>query len=272
MGGASLSGPRLSSTVSGPEEDAPFPAPAQAQRRGLRCASPCGDPSGRAAAEASRAPRPAPPPAACARCCAPGPPLLLLPASRSPPRSPNRARAPHGPGPPPSAPRRQDAEQVARVCKRPGGGQARTGEGGRAGHGNRTAPCRRLLAPLAAGAPAQRPHRALRTVAGPSAAPATASEGRRHESDRVLREDPGGRAVWRWPHESFQPHPAGGDPLPEGRGQGKWPGARGGERTGKARGSIWRFLETEEGDREAGKGKVRQSGCLIGAPRPGPAA
>lgn len=153
-------------------------------------------------------------------------------------------------------------------------GEARPGQGGRAGHGSRAASCRRrrLLAPLAAGAPAQRPHRALRAaVAGPSASPAGASEGRRHESDRVLREDPGGRAVRRRPHESFQPHPAGGDPLPEGRGQGEWPGARGGEWTGKARGSIWRFLETEEGDREAGKGKVRQPGGLVCAPGRDPA-
>lgn len=43
---------------------------------------------------------------------------------------------------------------------------------------------------------------------------------RRHESDRVLRADPGGRAVRRRPHESFQPHPAGGDPLPKGHRQG----------------------------------------------------
>lgn len=42
--------------------------------------------------------------------------------------------------------------------------------------------------------------------------------------------------------------------------------AAGSGRGKKARGSIWRFLETEEGDREAGKGKVRQPGGLAGAP------
>lgn len=72
----------------------------------------------------------------------------------------------------------------------------------------------------------------------------------------------------RWPHESFQPHPAGGDPLPEGRGQGEWPGARGGERTGERRGdqygASWR-RRRETGRR--GKGK-----CGSPAASPAPPA
>lgn len=71
----------------------------------------------------------------------------------------------------------------------------------------------------------------------------------------------------RWPHESFQPHPAGGDPLPEGRGQGEWPGARGGERTGGKRrgdqyGASWR-RRRETGRR--GKGKC---GSRAASPAP----
>lgn len=49
-------------------------------------------------------------------------------------------------------------------------------------------------------------------------------------------------------------------------------GRTAGSGRGKARGSIWRFLETEEGDREAGKGKVRQPGRPRRRPQPGPAA
>lgn len=71
------------------------------------------------------------------------------------------------------------------------------------------------------------------------------------------------------PHESFQPHPASGDPLPEGHRQGEGPGAQagaggpggrrrgGGAGGGKAPGSIWRFLEGEE-EAEAGKGRARR--------------
>lgn len=82
---------------------------------------------------------------------------------------------------------------------------------------------------------------------------------RRHESDRVLRTDPGGRAVRGRPHESFQPHPAGGDPLPEGHRQGEGPGARAGRgrRRGRRRDQYGASWKGEERRREAGKGKVR---------------
>jgi hypothetical protein len=227
------------------------------------------------AAGQRRRPRGAPPCASscrlravlCAQPVAAPPPCLAVPSSES--RLSASATRPRAAAERAKTPRRRTG---GRRLQAPGRGQARPGEGGRAGHGSRAALCGRLLAPLAAGAPAQRPHRALRTVSRPSAAPATDSEGRRHESDRVLREDPGGRAVRRWPHESFQPHPAGGDPLPEGRGQGEWPGARGGERTGERRGdqygASWR-RRRETGRR--GKGKCR-SRRPRRRPRPGPAA
>lgn len=260
---------------------------------------------GRGAAAVRSAPRgerAAPPPAACARCCVPGPaPPPLLPSPPSPPPAAPSERERHtAPGRHRQA--RRDAEQVAGGCGRCSGERrgelrARRRRPGRAGHASRAAPRRRRLpAPLASRAPVQRPRRAQRP-----AAPARGRSGRgqrgaragprrrrrRHESDRVLREDPGGRAVRRRPHESFQPHPASGDPLPEGHRQGEGPGAHGargvgaGEggrrrgrrkrRRGKAPGSIWRFLE-RGGGRRRGGGERESAAAgpgLAGAPRPG---
>lgn len=78
-------------TASGLEEDPPCPALAQAQRRGLRRASPCGEPSSRAAAEASGRPalrlllppaRGAVRPALCCSSSLPRRPLLGVPTKR----------------------------------------------------------------------------------------------------------------------------------------------------------------------------------------------
>lgn len=214
------------------------------------------------------------------------PPLAAVPSpavrARAPQRRGRRLRARETPNrwPEPQAPRRERRGEARRA---PGG------EGGRAGHASGAAPGRRLSARLAA-----------RPVGGP-AAPASSlrpwprggrlrgargagwpRRRRRHESDRVLRADPGGRAVRGRPHESFQPHPASGDSLPEGHRQGEGPGARGargaggrrrgrteGER-GKAPGSIWRFLERGGGRRgRRGKGKCGGRGGLRAPPGPG---
>ncbi|KAJ1099985.1 hypothetical protein NDU88_005076 [Pleurodeles waltl] len=56
----------------------------------------------------------------------------------------------------------------------------------------------------------------------PRAAPGSGAGQQQHESDGVLREDPGGGALWGRQPTGLQPHPAGGDPLQEGHRQGEF--------------------------------------------------
>lgn len=247
-----------------------------------------GGPGARSAPRGER-----PPPAARARCCAP---LLLPPSFPLPPSVPTlaavpspaaRVRVPHRPG------RRLRARETPNRWPEP---RAAAGEGGEPREARAAGPACEPSGPPApparvpSRAPRQRPRRAspqpparplgrsLRGVRGAG----RPRRRRRHESDRVLREDPGGRAVRRRPHESFQPHPASCDPLPEGHRQGEGPGARGareggGEgRRGERDGAGINMALPGKGRREAreaGKGKVPRPRRPRGAPRPGlPAA
>ena len=226
----------------------------------------------------------------CQRCAAPRPPrgaVRLRPPRCNAPRlrsgeaAPRPARRRCAPGQAPS--RWPQAAGSSAACERPGlprspsqaangprpvlplplprspahtpaAGRPQRQSGGGGGRGLSAAP--RRGAAVAEGGEAEEEEEE-EGCAGPEGrgSPPAAQD----ESHRVLREDAGGRALRGRQHESFQPHPASGDPVQEGDRQGEGRGER------RPR-SIWRF--PERGGERGGKSGLPRSGRRLRGPGP----